>query len=82
MSALDLWLTILLCIAAFGIIVGVPMWMVLRHPDRDPARRRRLPAYMRPRPRTRTTATRRISWAPPAWAAGLRRRELADRRDR
>jgi hypothetical protein len=81
MSALALWLTILLCVAAFAIIVGIPMWMVLRHPDRDPGERRRLPAYLRPRPRTKTAATRRISWLPPAWAAG-RRRELAGRRNR
>lgn len=81
MSALALWLTILLCVAAFGIIVGIPMWMVLRHPDRDPAGRRRLPAYLRPRSRTRTATTRRLSWFPPAWASN-RRRELAGRRNR
>ncbi|MGH3278637.1 MAG: hypothetical protein ACRDNW_05800 [Trebonia sp.] len=76
MSALALWLNILLCTAAFGIVVGVPMWMVLRHPDRDPAETRRLPAYLRPEPKTETATPPAPAWAPSAGAASPRR-ELA-----
>ena len=47
MPALALLLNILFGAAAVGIIVGVPLWMVLRHPGRDPAETRSLPAYLR-----------------------------------
>jgi hypothetical protein len=33
----------------FGLWVGVPLWMVLRHPDRDPRETRTVPAYLRNR---------------------------------
>lgn len=59
MPVLALWLNILLGAAAFGIIAGVPLWMVLRHPDRDPAENRRLPAYLRPEPDAETASPRR-----------------------
>jgi hypothetical protein len=48
MSALVLWLNIPLCILAFGLMSGVPLWMVLRRPDRNPAETRSVPAYMTP----------------------------------
>jgi hypothetical protein len=75
MPALDLWLNIVLCTAAFGIIVGAPMWLIFRHPDRNPAENRRLPAYLRPQPRTEAATP---TWAPPA-AARNPRRVLAGR---
>jgi hypothetical protein len=81
MSALSLWLNILFCTAAIGIIVGVPLWMVLRHPDRDPAETRSLPAYLRPRPRTETATPPAPRWAPPTTAANSRR-ELVGQRTR
>lgn len=71
MLALTLWLTVLLAAAATGIIVGLPLWMVLRHPDRDPAESRRLPAYLEPQVET-VPADRPI---PPARDG--RERELA-----
>lgn len=77
MSALTLWLNILLCATAFGIMTGVPLWLVLRHPDRDPAENRRLPAYLMPKPRTEATSVTAPAWAPPASAASSRR-ELAE----
>lgn len=73
MSPLDLWLNILLSAVAFGIIVGVPLWTVLRHPDRNPAETRRLPTYLRPQPRTRAAASPAPAWAPAANAASSRR---------
>lgn len=73
MSAIALWLNILLIAAAFGIIVGVPLWMVLRHPDRDPAETRTVPAYLRPRRRAVTATPPAPAWAPPAEAGNLRR---------
>ena len=33
----------------FALWVGVPLWMVLKHPDRDPRETRTLPAYLRQR---------------------------------
>jgi hypothetical protein len=31
------WMNIPLAVAFFGVWVGVPMWLILRHPDRGPA---------------------------------------------
>lgn len=47
MLALVLWLNIPLCVLAFGLMTGVPLWMVLRTPDRNPAETRSVPAYVR-----------------------------------
>jgi hypothetical protein len=46
MSALMLWINIPLMALAFALWVGVPLWLVLRHPATDPAENRRLPAYL------------------------------------
>lgn len=78
MPAMDLWLNILLCTAAFGIIVGIPLWFIFRHPDRNPAETRRLPTYLRPQPRAETAAPPAPAWAPPA-AGRSSRRVLAGR---
>jgi hypothetical protein len=42
MSALILWINIPLMALAFGLWVGVPLWLVLRHPRED----RSVPAYV------------------------------------
>jgi hypothetical protein len=31
------WMNIPLAVAFFGVWVGVPMWLILRHPDQAPA---------------------------------------------
>jgi hypothetical protein len=49
MTAQVLWMNIPLMILAFGVWVGVPLWLVLRHPDRDPRENRTVPAYLRAR---------------------------------
>ena len=46
MSALVLWLNISLMVLAFGLMTGVPLWMVLRRPDRNPSETRSVPAYI------------------------------------
>ena len=46
MSALVLWMNVPLMVLAFGLIVGIPLWMVHRHPDRHPAETRTVPAYI------------------------------------
>jgi hypothetical protein len=46
MSALIFWLNIPLAALAFGLMTGVPLWMVFRHPDRNPAENRSVPAYV------------------------------------
>jgi hypothetical protein len=46
-----LWINILLGAVFFGATAGIPLWMVLRHPDADPGNAR--PATVaRPRPST------------------------------
>ena len=47
MSAQVLWMNIPLMIVAFGLWVGVPLWLVLRHPERNPKENRAVPAYLR-----------------------------------
>jgi hypothetical protein len=49
MTAEFLWINIPLMVLAFALWVGVPMWMVLRHPDRHPRETRTVPAYLRQR---------------------------------
>ncbi|HYA50086.1 MAG TPA: hypothetical protein VEG33_02830 [Streptosporangiaceae bacterium] len=39
MIAEFLWINIPLMVLAFALWVGIPMWMVLRRPDRDPTPR-------------------------------------------
>ena len=55
MTAQVLWMNIPLMILAFGVWTGVPLWLVLRHPDRHPSEGRTVPAYLR---ETRTKPAR------------------------
>ena len=55
MTAQALWMNIPLMILAFGVWTGVPLWLVLRHPDRHPSEGRSVPAYLR---ETRTRPAR------------------------
>ena len=72
MSALVLWINIPLMVAVFGLMVGIPLWMVLRHPDQHPKENRSMPAYLVPRQRAARAQQRARAHA----AAGY-----ADRRD-
>jgi hypothetical protein len=47
MTAQVLWMNVPLMILAFGVWTGVPLWLVLRHPDRHPSEGRTGPAYLR-----------------------------------
>ena len=49
MTAEFLWINIPLMVLAFALWAGIPMWMVLRRPDRDPRETRTVPAYLRQR---------------------------------
>jgi hypothetical protein len=49
MTAGFLWLNIPLMALFFALWVGVPMWMILKRPDRDPRETRTIPAYLRKR---------------------------------
>ncbi len=40
MSVQVLWMNIPLMIIAFGLWVGVPLWLVLRHPEQNPKENR------------------------------------------
>jgi hypothetical protein len=64
MSALVLWINIPLMVLAFGLIVGVPLWMVLRHPDQHPKENRSVPAYLVPRQPVARTRQRSRANAP------------------
>ena len=52
MSAQVLWMNIPLMVVAFGLWVGVPLWLVLRHPERHPGENRAVPAYLRAQQRS------------------------------
>ena len=49
MTAQALWMNIPLMVLAFALWVGVPLWLVLRHPDRHPCENRSVPVYLRAR---------------------------------
>ena len=46
MTAQALWMNIPLMVLAFGATAGIPLWIVLRHPDRHPRETRTAPAYL------------------------------------
>ena len=46
MSALMLWINIPLMSLAFAFWVGVPLWLVLRHPDVRTRENSTVPAYL------------------------------------
>jgi hypothetical protein len=46
MTAEFLWINIPLMALAFALWVGIPLWLVLRHPDKDPRETRAVPAYL------------------------------------
>lgn len=50
MTAEFLLTNILLAVLFFGLWVGIPMWMIFKHPDRDPRETRTLPAYLQRQP--------------------------------
>ena len=52
MSALFLAINIPLMALAFSLMVGVPLWFVLRHPEQHPKENRSVPAYLVARHRT------------------------------
>ncbi|HSZ43430.1 MAG TPA: hypothetical protein VK817_25990 [Trebonia sp.] len=61
MTAEFLWINIPLMALAFVLWVGIPLWLVLRHPDEKPRETRAVPAYLSRRVVRETGAT-----APPS----------------
>ena len=49
MTAQFLWINISFAVVFIALWSGIPLWMVLRHPDRDPRETRTVPAYLRQR---------------------------------
>jgi hypothetical protein len=60
MTAEFLWINIPLMALFFALWVGVPMWMILKRPDRDPRETRTVPAYLRKRVTAGMPAQRRV----------------------
>jgi len=50
MTATILWINAPFMAIAFALWVGVPMWLVLRHPDRHPGETRVVPEYLKHHP--------------------------------
>lgn len=46
MTAEFLWINISFMALFFALWVGVPLWMIVKHPDRDPRETRTVPAYL------------------------------------
>jgi hypothetical protein len=49
MTAEFLWINIPFMVLFFALWVGIPMWMIHKHPDRHPRETRTIPAYLRQR---------------------------------
>lgn len=78
MTAEFLLANIPLMVLFFALVVGIPMWMVLKRPDRNPRHTRTVPAYMSDRIPAPTSlpGQRQI----PAYGEGWRRTPVsADR---
>ena len=50
MTAEFLWINIPLMALFSGLWVGIPMWMIVKRPDRHPRETRTVPAYLRQQP--------------------------------
>jgi hypothetical protein len=59
MTAEFLWINVPLMVLAFAICVGVPLWMMLKHPDRNPRETRTVPGYLREQAADRASANTR-----------------------
>jgi hypothetical protein len=70
MTAEFLWINIPLMVLFFALWVGIPMWMIVKRPDRHPRETRTVPAYLR----------QRVPADPPAQRPAPARSE-ADRRE-
>lgn len=46
-TATVLAINIPLMVLAFALITGIPMWMIFKHPDRNPSVTRTVPQYRR-----------------------------------
>jgi hypothetical protein len=46
MTAEFLWINVPLMVLAFGLCAGISLWLVLRHPDRNPSETRGVPEYL------------------------------------
>jgi hypothetical protein len=46
-TATALAINIPLALVFFGLWTGIPLWLIVKHPDRDPAEARAVPAYRR-----------------------------------
>ena len=73
MTGVFLWINIPLMVLFFGLWVGIPMWMIFKHPDRHPRESRTIPAYLR------QPAAAAVPAPAQGWATGrvrIARREL------
>jgi hypothetical protein len=61
MTAEFMWINIPLMVLAFAIWVGVPLWIVLKRPDRHPSKT--VPGYLREQVRKPASANTR-HWVP------------------
>ena len=60
MTAEFLWINISLAMLFLALRVGVPTWMVFKHPDRHPRETRTVPAYLRQRTAAGLPPPRRV----------------------
>ena len=61
-----LFMNIPLMVLAFALWTGIPLWMVLRHPDRHPRETRTVPHYLQARYGAAAPAVMRAAAALPA----------------
>jgi hypothetical protein len=61
MTAEFLWINIPFMVLFFALWVGIPMWMIHKHPDRHPRETRTVPAYLRQRMSAGLPAQRQAS---------------------
>lgn len=61
MTAEFLGINIPFMVLFFSLWVGIPMWMIFRHPDRHPRETRTVPAYLRQQTATALPAQRQAA---------------------
>jgi hypothetical protein len=61
-TATALAINIPLALVFFALWTGIPMWLIFRHPDGNPAETRAVPAYRRARAKDARPAAAQASW--------------------
>jgi hypothetical protein len=78
-TATALAINIPLALAFFALWTGIPLWLIFKHPDPNPARGRAVPAYLRARHAQHSQQPRPAVVAQASWRVDRLRTPVSSR---